>query len=344
MLKLLSSLGSRFPLFTTAALTFSVWLTGQYLKDRTLLSGLMFYLPSPVIAGLLILFAAAGRKRPDYHRRRRVLLLLPILPLWFVVGIENQWVAPAPASATVPGAAPAPKSVPIALSAAQPAFPAETANVHRVLRLVHWNVGWPAQRWPAQRSLLRDLDADFYVLSEISESVRDDDFPGFSVLRLKGMLMAARGSLSATGTLVPYGVVQAFVIRCEVDARPIRIMMADMASPPGLPRDPYLRPMMRAAAERQADIVVGDMNAPRRSLAFSEMPGGFRHAYDAAGSGWSYTWPVPIPVLAIDQCICGPDVTAVNYELRSTMLSDHRLQVLDFRLNRPPDNSDGIIR
>lgn len=79
---------------------------------------------------------------------------------------------------------------------------------------------------------------------------------------------------------------------------------------------------------------VGDFNAPRRSLAFSQLPTGFRHAYDAAGAGWSYTWPVPVSFLAIDQCIIGPRLKLVHYELQSTWMSDHRLQVVDFELLR----------
>ena len=126
------------------------------------------------------------------------------------------------------------------------------------------------------------------------------------------------------------GALNAYHITCTLEEGPFELMIADMTSHATVPRDPYLRPFVAMLAERKIDVSVGDFNAPRRSLAFSNLPEGFQHAYDDAGTGWSYTWPVPVPCLAIDQCISGPDVVAVQYELRSTLLSDHRLQIMDF--------------
>ena len=67
-------------------------------------------------------------------------------------------------------------------------------------------------------------------------------------------------------------------------------------------------------------------------LALDALPEGYHHAYDQAGSGWSYTWPIPCPVWAIDQCIVGPRVQPLRYTQRSTTSSDHRMQIFDFRL------------
>lgn len=304
MLKLRLPRGFYFPWLTTSLIVLCIWLTGQCLKDRTWICGLMFYLPSPVVSTWLIFATWRSWHQQRYARSRRALLAMTVLPLWFVVVVENQW----------------------RVSTRSP------DEAKQVMRLVHWNVGWPARTWPAQREVLRELNADFYLLSEISDAVQDQDFEGFNILRRQHMLLACRGKMTASGSLVRYGVIQAFLVRCELESCVVNIMIADVASPPSLPRNPYLQPMMQAARDRQADIVVGDMNAPRRSLAFSDMSDGFRHAYDVAGAGWSYTWPVPLPVLAIDQCICGPRIDVLDYHLRTTLLSDHRLQVVDFAL------------
>src|SRR5262249_21619073 len=96
-------------------------------------------------------------------------------------------------------------------------------------------------------------------------------------------------------------------------------------------RAPLLARVRGLIEEGRPDLVVGDFNAPRRSLGLSELPDGYAHAYDAAGTGWSYSWPVPIPLWAIDQCVVGPRVEALRYDLRSTAASDHRLQRLEFR-------------
>jgi hypothetical protein len=42
-----------------------------------------------------------------------------------------------------------------------------------------------------------------------------------------------------------------------------------------------------------------------------------------------------VPLWAIDQCVVGPRVEALRYELRSTAASDHRLQRLEFRPRGP---------
>ncbi len=105
------------------------------------------------------------------------------------------------------------------------------------------------------------------------------------------------------------------------------------------PRDPRLRKLTALMQTERPDLVVGDFNSRRRSRALCPLPGGFEHAYDAAGSGWSYTWPVPCPVLAIDQCIVGTRITPVMYELTSTLRSDHRMQTLDFIVNANGKNN-----
>jgi endonuclease/exonuclease/phosphatase family metal-dependent hydrolase len=91
-----------------------------------------------------------------------------------------------------------------------------------------------------------------------------------------------------------------------------------------------LRRVTDVVVECRPDIIVGDFNAPRRSRALCPLPEGFSHAYDDAGCGWSYTWPVPCPVLAIDQCITGSRVKALKYDLGVSRHSDHRMQILDF--------------
>ena len=99
-------------------------------------------------------------------------------------------------------------------------------------------------------------------------------------------------------------------------------------------RDPPLRQLIRLMEAHQPDIVAGDFNAPRRSLALDPLPVGFRHAYEVAGKGWSYSWPILFPVYAIDQCILGKRIVPIRYELASSIHSDHRRQILEFSVAR----------
>lgn len=61
------------------------------------------------------------------------------------------------------------------------------------------------------------------------------------------------------------------------------------------------------------------------------LPDGYAHAYRTAGGGCGYTWPVPLPVYAIDHCLHGPRVEPIRYHL-GTGASTHRYQMFDFSL------------
>ncbi len=277
----------------------AVWFAGQILKDRTWLTGLMFYVPTPLLAGWLLLLGISILRRTPHSKLWAALLAFPLV---FLLCAENHWrrVSTPPTGVTT-------------------------------LRLVHWNLCRTAMGWDAQRTVIESLQPDIIVLSETTADVAEADFPGFDILRMQGMLIAARGRLTASRSLVRGRVLEAFQIRCELSTGPLDVMIADMTSNLNVHRDVYLQPLLKVMRDLQPDLVVGDFNAPRRSLAFSSLPNGFRHAYDAAGSGWSYTWPVPVPFLAIDQCILGSGVIPAAYQLRSTLLSDHRIQILDFQ-------------
>jgi endonuclease/exonuclease/phosphatase (EEP) superfamily protein YafD len=281
-----------------------LWGAGQILRDGSWISGLMFYIPSSVLGAWYLLLAIVAWKTQSGRHLHYTSLMLP--PTLFVMFVENQWFANARSANT---------------------SPAETAAE---MRLVHWNICHGVGGWPGQLEIIRSLNPDVIVLSEVSEEIQDADFPGFQTLQLRGMLIASRGTMVASRTLVAGGALHAFQVRCDLEDGPLNVIIADMTSNIYVGRDPYLQSLVRVMEGRNADIVVGDFNAPRRSRALSNLPAGYRHAYDEAGSGWSSTWPVPFPVFAIDQCLCGPKIRPLSYTLYSTMLSDHRIQVLDF--------------
>jgi len=286
--------------FPTTLVVFLLWMVGQYTRDSSWLFGLLFYIPSSVLVTWLALSTWVSRWRKS-RLWVAYAILIPI-PLCFVLFVENHFDNRS-------------KSVP-PLS----------------LRLVHWNIGWSKMGWDRQKTLLRELDADILVLSEVDPAIGESDFPGYHVQRTKDMLIACRGPVRIGPSLVPGGALDAMSAECSLPSGPVKLIMADMTSNLHIWRDQYLRPFLKVIEQQQPDLIVGDFNAPRRSLAFSELPEGYKHAYDSCGGGLSYTWPVPVPFLAIDQCIHGPRVDARRYELQSTTLSDHRLQLIDFQI------------
>ncbi len=290
----------------------AVWAVGQMLRDLNSFTALMFYFPTTILAMWLFFLVWFSK------RRRGLYLALSAFPLAMLVLVENQWIRPQIPDADVAGS-----------SKANEFRTSAQATSRSPLRLVHWNLCHGLMGWEKQWRYLESLEADVIVLSEIPEPFDTTTLIGFDVLEVDGMAVACHGRMTKSGPLVRGGALHACHVTCHLADGTLEVLIADMTSNLRVPRDPYLRPFVKLLAERNVDVSLGDFNAPRRSLAFSDLPPGFRHGYDAAGAGWSSTWPVPIPVLAIDQCIVGPRLKPVRYELDSTFLSDHRIQILD---------------
>ena len=274
-----------------------VWSIGQLFRDATWLTGLCFYLPSPLLAFALPVAAIWARGR------RTLVLLLAIPPLLFTLAVENQF----------------------GRSAANPP--------ERELRLIHWNVGLADFGSEHLHGVLEDLRGDAYVFSEApgdTELWAEEHID--STVRFRSMLVTARGELRLVEPL-PLTRGLAALMEWTLDGRTLTLLITDLPSSILVARDPLLAELNALIRKHRPDLVVGDFNAPRRSRRLADLPEGYVHAYDAAGSGWSYTWPVPCPMWAIDQCIAGPRVAPVRYELRSSRHSDHRLQCFDFAVH-----------
>jgi endonuclease/exonuclease/phosphatase (EEP) superfamily protein YafD len=298
---------SRIPVeLILATALFLPWGVGQVFRDQSWATGLCFYLPSPLVAcGLLLVAVRSWR-----HSRRRTafaVALLALAPFFFIAGIENQWTNRTP------------------------------AGTSGDIRLVHWNIMHGTLGWSRVRERLVDAHGDFYLVSEMPadkplEPLLAELGPDFVGVRIDSMAVLARGSLAARALPTDSGKVQAFYVTWTWHGRELGILAVDLPSRLSVARDPLLKEVRALMLVTRPDLVLGDFNAPRRSAVLADLPAGYEHAYGRAGSGWGYTWPVPIPLWAIDQCLVGPRVIPRGYELHSTAASDHRLQFLRFAL------------
>ncbi len=293
----------------------ALWLVGQVYRDDTWLTGLFFYIPSPMLVVLLL-----GGVLYGWVAKRRVLAVslagLALGPVVAVCFYENHFYA-RPSSAL----------------AQQP------------LRLVHWNVFGGRLGWHAIQDALRRRGPDLVVLSEVPRRADISTTAklfgqGFSGTSMSNLAVFARGTLTDGEWLFHRGGIKIYGIIWGSPQGACRVLVVDLPSALDAAREPRLLRVAKWMRDWRPDIVVGDFNAPRRSRALSPLPTGYVHAYDAAGSGWSYTWPEPFPVYAIDQCIVGERITPVTYDIDSSFLSDHRLQVLDFVI-RAGTGADG---
>jgi endonuclease/exonuclease/phosphatase family metal-dependent hydrolase len=283
------------------------WLVGQIFRDAVWITGLCFFLPSPLIAGLLLVAAAAAW--PVQRRWAVAAALVACLPTAIMAGVEHQWVRPeAPSGGRVAS--------------------------ESTRRLVHWNVYRGNLGWKRVKAELRRTDADLLALSEVPgefsfEKLERELGQGYQGIECSDMVVLARGRVRHLASR-QFGRARACLAEVQLEQQTLKLLIADLPSSILIARGPLLEWLRGLIEEFRPDLVVGDFNAPRRSWHLAHLPSGYAHAYDTAGAGWSGTWPVPAPLWAIDQCIISDRLAAVHYELRSLALSDHRMQVLEF--------------
>jgi vancomycin resistance protein VanJ len=305
---------SRFQLLSGAHLALTVlWGLGQIGRDRTWLTGVCFYLPSPEVAGLgLLVFAILLRLRS--RRLAALSLVLALPPIVLTLAFENTLRRP---GAIRPRGA-----------RAQPV----------VVRLVHWNVARGRLGWEDALRDLRARPADVYVLSEAppnrdwSREAKAWGADWQAVSAHEGVVLA-RGRLSP-GLLRATRGSWAWPVEWTDGSIALRLLVVDLTPRLSVARRPLLDWIADQVSRLRPDVIVGDFNTPRRAYGLSPLSPGYRHAYDLAGSGWSYTWPVPLPLIAIDQCFVARRIGVRRYALDSTLHSDHRLQLVELEV--PP--------
>ncbi|MEM7262160.1 MAG: endonuclease/exonuclease/phosphatase family protein [Planctomycetota bacterium] len=308
------SLFARIPLFALVVLAVA-WGIGQLFRDQSILTALCFYVPSPVLATLLVVTLLVG-----VWRRWRVRVLavgLALLPVLVAIAVlENQWQAPAVA----------------------PTDP-EAFVTHQV---IHWNVKGGLFGWDRAATELVESKADLIVLSETPSGFGDDEIQlrfgePYYGLQFGRLHVVGHGELTDRKWLYRFGGLTVASLRWKLDGIERKVFLVDLHSDPLLHREPLLLELLKLMKEHEPDLVLGDFNTPRRARLLDELPAGWRHAYRAAGAGWGYTWPTPIPVYAIDHALVREEVEVIGYHLETSSASLHRRQRMEIRSPRPAD-------
>ncbi len=287
----------------------AAWICGQAYRDLYWITGILFYIPTPVVFVLALISSIDALVR-RLRAQSLVLIVTTVATCCFLMCVENRiWKSPEPISA---------------IGSSEMHLPG--------LRMVHWNVFRGALGWPAMRKTLERYDADLYVISEIPTKLDASPFPDHEFLQLGEMAVFSRGSVSLVDRL-SRGDMNAYWITWQSSSGPIDVFVADVSSSVRIHRDPLLQELRSLIQDKSPDLIVGDLNSPRRSRALCPLPEDYHHAYDSVGRGWSYTWPTPVPVFAIDQCIHKTRLKPAQYQLVSSRRSDHRIQVFDFQVD-----------
>ncbi len=303
---------------------------GVLLRDRVAAVAALTYAPVPLIALAGVLIDAWLRGRAWRRPRFGLSLACVAVAVWHAAGMIG-WRSPGP----VP-----PGSVPV--------------------RVLLWNVRWGGETpervtsaWAGTVAAIVAESPDVVVLSEapslahlrelpaalgprwsfahVQHAAGADDWYRLAVVAPHPVTLVAEHALAD-------GVGGEFVV-----ARPeraLRVLVVDGPSAPWHDRRPMLAAVLqwvtRAAADgKPVDWIVGDFNAPSRSIGFDAYAGaGWTSA--ASFSGWRGTWRAPLPWLDLDHVFVRDDAWSVRAcrHFTGPRPLDHRAIVSELALLR----------
>ncbi len=317
--------------FGVAALI-AVGLAGQIIRDRSVLTALMMYVPLlPLgIVALVLDFRDWGRSLPRLRFGLTILGLIAIA--WSAISMIGS------------GAT------------------SELRAGDREIALLHWNVQWGGglfrsdRTWRAQRKAMLDANPDVIVLSEAPptdwlQRLADDlgagaQFVGFfhdprSPYWYR-LVVCSRWPIQRDGQMMfPGGV--GMSVTAEVRGRRLRLLVVDGHSSPLRSRLPFLRAVVGAcrdaAAEgRPYDFVLGDFNTPSRSLGFDGLIALDYRLASRSAMGWRATFPAMLPVYDIDHVWIGERLRVRSCSLFNGPWTDHRGHFVRVLVGDVPSN------
>jgi len=200
-------------------------------------------------------------------------------------------------------------------------------------RVVFWNAGRGVMGWDGVTRNLQDFDADLIGLVEAGphnqqmERFWRDRFPDYQVRGPRdGMVLMARGTVveKTMGDLGKGGKCGYYWV--HLNGQWVEVLLVDIKSNPFRSRQEALSKLVRVA-DQLSDrplIVMGDFNTPVDSAFVAPLKERLTNAFQACGNGYNVTWPVPIPVLSLDQVWVNSHLKLGSCELPWAWRSDHR--------------------
>ncbi len=116
------------------------------------------------------------------------------------------------------------------------------------------------------------------------------------------------------------------------------VFACDLASSTVYQREPHVRDLVASIQKCQFPVIVaGDFNTPLDSVHLNQLrqlPLG--EAFERSGRGYVATWPVPVPVLSLDQIWLSPGLTPVSCRRVWSWRTDHAAVIAEITRG-PPD-------
>lgn len=228
------------------------------------------------------------------------------------------------------------------------------------LRVVHWNVSRPKSSFTAITETFRAWDADIIGISEaLPKGKRGDNsdklspkqldslaewksaFPTYAASYSQGnMLCLVRGEiLDSTVERIGEGS-RAAIHHCIVGGRDLRVIQVDLWANPLRSRRQPMAALIELIKKQPPGplLLLGDFNTPRNSVHFDPLRLLLKNTFEQAGVGSGDTWPMPLPVLSLDQIWCSPDIRPIRCHHAVSFRSDHRAVITDLNLDTANPN------
>jgi vancomycin resistance protein VanJ len=217
--------------------------------------------------------------------------------------------------------------------------PADATASHP--RVLLWNV---SPSLTALADQISKSDADIVGLVEVYDRnnykreflIRK--FPDYDVSNFRaGIGLMVRGRILSTSKfqLGPWGECRLF--RVGLTQGPLNVLVVDFLSNPLKSRRESFQELQRLAASLDHDnlIIMGDFNTPPDSVWFDPLRSSFHSAFETAGRGLHVTWPIPLPLLPLDQIWVSRSIGVRRARLGWSFTSDHRTLTADLDLASP---------
>lgn len=219
-------------------------------------------------------------------------------------------------------------------------FASATASDDTGVRVLVWNTAGRALERSGAIDQIRRANPDIIAMNEAGPATEERiaqyaaALPGYNVSTIyHGMMLITRGELVEHGcgdlanhawykhTSVLVGGTRVNIIQPEIRSNPFYSRAAAMQTLTRLAR----------SMSNESTIIAGDFNTPSDSIHLRGLRQDFVNAFEAAGNGHYATWPIPCPVLAIDQAWVSRPLRVTRCELAWTWKSDHQPLIFEFR-------------
>lgn len=209
------------------------------------------------------------------------------------------------------------------------------------LKVVFWNACRLHRGWDQVTAEVRSWDADIVALVEAGTLPREelrqkwmDGCPGYKVSILgAGIVLLTRGEAGQSTVHEFDRGSRAREIMTTVRGQSLKLVIVDIQANPFYSRNQPLQQLAKVTdtLSRESTVIVGDFNTPADSLLLEPLKSNYTMAFDQAGQGYRATWPIPLPVLSLDQAWTSAQVEVTSCQHLWTRASDHRPVALTVR-------------